>query len=107
MSTDFSASVTKGPFPAAPFAQNVVAGDKYLNITASVVIKSSEGYLAGIFVNSSSAGTLKLWDATTASGTVICNTFSPSVGWNSCPMHFSNALFATVGGALDCTFSYS
>ena len=107
MSTDFSASFTRGPYPAASFAQNVVAGDKYVNISASTLIKTGEGYLAGIFVNSSSSGTLKLWDATTASGNVICNTFSPSVGWNSCPMHFSNALFATVGGTLDCTFSYS
>ncbi len=107
MSTDFSASFTKGPVPAAQAIQNIAAGDKYVNISASAAIKSSEGYLAGIFVNSTTSGTLKLWDATTATGNVICNTFTPNLGWNPCPMHFSNALYATIGGTLDCTFTYS
>ena len=107
MSTNFTSSAPKGPVPAAPVIQNVMAGDKYLNITASSAIKLSEGYLAGIFVNSSTSGTLKLWDAATATGNVICNTFTPNLGWNSCPMHFSNALYATVGGTLDCTLAFS
>ena len=107
MSQNFSADYTRGPVPTGGFVQNVVAGDKYVNISASTLIKTGEGYLAGIFVNSTSSGTLKLWDATTGIAPIICNTFTPDLGWNSCPMHFSNALYATVGGTLDCTFSFS
>ncbi len=105
MSTDFSSQAT--PVPQAANFQPVVVGDKYVNGTATATIKTGEGWLAGIFVNSSSAGTLKLYDNTAASGTVICNTFSPVVGWNPCPMHFQKALHAVVGGTLDYTFVYA
>jgi hypothetical protein len=106
MSTDFSSQAT--PIPRAQFFQPVVAGDKYLNVTASGVIKASSGFLTGIFVNSTSAGTLKLYDnATAASGNVICNTFTPQTGWNPLPVHFQNGVYATVGGTLDCTFIYA
>lgn len=106
MSTDFSGNA-RGPFPVGPLAMQVVVGNKYVNLSATAIIKTGEGWLAGIFVNSGSAGTLVLYDNTAASGTLICNTFSPVVGWNPCPIHFSNGLYATVGGTLDCTLVYS
>ena len=102
MSTDFSAG--SGPIPQA---LQVIVGDKYVNLTGDAIVKTGEGWLAGIFANSSSAGTLKLYDNTAASGTVICNTFSPVVGWNPCPIHFMKGLYADFGGTLDATFVYS
>ena len=74
MSTDFSSQAT--PAPRAPFVQPITGGDRYVNITTSQAIKASSGWLTGVFVNSSTSGTLKLYDnPSAASGTVICNTF--------------------------------
>lgn len=83
---------------------------KYLNGTTSQLVKTGEGTLYGIIVNSHTSGTLKLWDNTTAAGTVIINTFSfPSgSGVYMLPqgVSFYTGLFATVGGTLDYTLLY-
>ena len=106
MSTDFSADY-KTP-AEAPFVQPVGGGLQYSNISASAVVKASAGNLAGFHVNSSSSGTVKLWDnASAGSGTVLINTYSPSVGWNPCPFRFRNGLYATLGGTIDLTFSFT
>lgn len=103
---DFSFQMTN-PAPRAPFIQPISGGGRYVNITTSQAIKASNGWLTGVFVNSSTSGTLKLYDnPSAASGTVICNTFTPSLGWNPLPVHFQLGLYATVGGTLDCTFIY-
>jgi len=107
MSTDFTGNANLGP-ERAPFLQPVVVARFYSNITGSQVIKGSPGTLAGIFDNSSTSGTLKLYDnATAGSGTVINNTFTPALGWNPNPAPFYNGLYATVGGTIDCTFYFN
>jgi hypothetical protein len=106
MSTNFTGNTGQHP-PTSAFSQPVMGGTAYLNITSSQAIKATSGILTGIFVNSSSSGTLKLYDNAAATGTVICNTFSPTVGWNPLPVMFQSGLYATVGGTLDCTFIYS
>lgn len=83
---------------------------KYLNGTTSQAIKSTAGTLYGIIVNSHTNGTLKLWDNTAGSGTVLMNTFTfPSgSGMYTFPMgvSFNTGLYATVGGTLDYTLLY-
>ena len=83
---------------------------KYLNGTTSQAIKSSAGALHGIVVNSHTSGTLKLWDNTAGSGTVLLNTITFAAGPNfiSFPMgiSFNTGLFATVGGTIDYTILY-
>ncbi len=107
MSTDFTGNAAQD-IAQSTFFQPVNVANLYLNVTSSQVIKGGPGFLAGIFVNSSTSGTLKFYDnATAASGAVICNTFTPSLGWNPCPIHFLQGLYATVGGTLDCTFCFS
>jgi len=106
MSTDFTAQ-SRGPVPVAPYAQPVVVGDKYLNMSATGTVKTGEGWMAGLFVNSSTSGTLKLYDMTAASGLVICNTFTPALGWNPIPIHFSNGLHMVLTGTMDWTVVYS
>lgn len=85
----------------------VCAGDKTLNGSTSQAVKTGAGELSGIHVNSSSSGTIKLWDNTSAAGTVLVNTYSATVGWNPMPMPFSTGLFITVGGTIDYTVVYS
>jgi hypothetical protein len=83
---------------------------KYLNGTTSQAIKSAAGALHGIVVNSHTSGTLKLWDNTAGSGTVLLNTITFAAGPNfiSFPMgiSFNTGLFATVGGTIDYTILY-
>ena len=104
---DFSEQLKSSP-ANAPFQQPVNLGDKYLNLTGSVAAIAKRGYLFGVFVASSSSGTLKFWDnPTAASGAVMVNTFTPDLGWNPCPFPFSTGLYVTVGGTIDCTLNFS
>jgi len=78
----------------------------YTNITSSSLIKTGAGVLKGIVVNSHTSGTLKLWDNTAGSGTVIFNTISFAAGPNFIKLpavEFSTGLYATVGGTADIT----
>ena len=79
----------------------------YVNLTASAAVKTGFGTLVGMYVNSTSAGTVKLYDNTAASGTVINNTITPAVGYH--PLGntaFNTGLYATLGGTIDVTFYY-
>lgn len=85
----------------------VTGGRSYLNVTASALAKTGDGELVGYFVASTSAGTVKLWDNTSAATTVLVNTFSPSPGWNPAPFHFKTGLYITIGGTIDLTLSFT
>jgi len=89
--------------------RRVAGGDKYVNLTASALVKTGDGELVGIFVASaSSTPTIKLWDNTSAATTVLVNTFTPSAGaWYSIPAHFTVGLYVTISGTVDCTVIYS
>ncbi len=80
---------------------------KYTNISASTLIKTGAGAVHGFIVNSHTSGTLKLWDNTSAAGTVICNTITLAAGPNfiTLPMgvSFNTGLYATIGGTADIT----
>lgn len=82
-------------------------GSTPVEIATSGVVSSVPCKVAGFFVNSTSSGTLKLWDnATAGSGTVLNNTISLStVGFYPLAnMQTVNGLYATIGGTLDVTF---
>lgn len=83
---------------------------KYSNISASTAVKSTEGTVYGVIVNSHTAGTLKLWDNTAASGTVIVNTFTFDTGSQvytfPAGVSFYTGLYATIGGTADITIIY-
>lgn len=78
----------------------------YTNLSASALIKTGAGVIKGIVVNSNTAGTLKLWDNTSAATTVIFNTYTFAAGSsviNLPAVEFSTGLFATIGGTADIT----
>jgi len=83
---------------------------KYVNGTASALIKTGRGTLRGIIVNSHTNGTLKLWDEVSAANTVIMNTFTFPAGSGvymfGDGISFYTGLYATVGGTLDYTLLY-
>lgn len=79
----------------------------YSNKTASALIKTGSGILVGMYVNSTSAGTIKFWDNTSAASTVINNTITPAIGYHNLgSAAFNTGLYATIGGTLDVTLYY-
>lgn len=81
----------------------------YKNITASGLVKTGYGTIAGVIINSHTSGTLKLWDNTSAATTTICNTMAFAVGERFVPLYnisFNTGLFATIAGVADITIVY-
>lgn len=79
----------------------------YKNLTASGLVKTGQGILVGMYVNSTSSGTIKFWDAVTATTPVINNTITPAVGFHWLGnANFTTGLYATIGGTLDVTLYY-
>ena len=78
------------------------------NLTASGQIKATGGVVFGFFVSASSSCTVKLWDNTAASGTVLLSTTAGLTAplWYSAKYTFANGLYATLAGTCDVTFSY-
>lgn len=88
-----------------PVPSAVAEGGDAINLTASAVAMNGPGYLVGIWVSSASATpTIKVWDNTAGSGTVIANTFTP-VGANfyRIPARLKTGCFVTISGTVDCT----
>lgn len=110
--TDGTATIvsTSNPLPVtgANGSFPVTGGASTLNGSSSQQVKGSAGSLIGIFVASSSSGTIKLWNNTAASGTVLVNTFSAAAAtWYPLPFPFSTGLYITVGGTIDYSISYT
>lgn len=84
---------------------------KYKNGTASALVKTGEGALHGIIVNSHTGGTIKFWDSLTAATTVLANTYTFPSGSGTYMFPpgiiFTTGLYATVGGTLDYTIIFS
>lgn len=79
----------------------------YKNLTASALVKTGTGRLVGMYVNSTSSGTIKFWDNTSGATTVINNTITPAVGYHNLgDIAFTIGLYATIGGTLDVTLHY-
>lgn len=80
---------------------------KYTNLTATGLIKTGSGMVKGFIINSHTNGTLKLWDAVTATTPVLMNTYTFTAGSGVVnfpeAIAFTKGLFATVGGTLDIT----
>lgn len=80
----------------------------YKNTDASVLVKTGVGKLRGIFVASSSQGTIKLWDSLTAATTILVNTFTATGAtyYDFADVLFGTGLYVTVGGSCDITIFY-
>lgn len=87
---------------------NVVKGTKSVNLSGSGLVLTGPGYLHGIFVASTTSGTIKVWDNTAGSGTVLVNTFTPTApGWYELPFAFSTGCYVTLANTIDITVSVS
>jgi len=77
---------------------SIVNGANSKTISGSQLLVSGNGVVYGFIVNSHSAGTLKLWDNTAASGRVLMNTFTFPTGSSvqrfPQPLNFHTGLYA-------------
>jgi hypothetical protein len=87
-------------------SQPVAEVGAYKNITATGVVTTGPCQLLGFYVNSTTVGTLVLRDGG-ASGTVMCGTITPAVGYHPFPANVGTSLHATEGGTLDVTFFFA
>jgi len=81
-----------------------------INLTASAIVKTGSGRLQGVVINSHTLGTLKLWDNTAGSGTVLFNTITFAAGERWIPFFgatFSTGCYATIGGTADITLMFN
>jgi len=81
----------------------------YKNISASGLVKTGNGKIKGIIINSHTGGTVKLWDAVSAAVPIICNTITFGAAERFIPLYdieFTVGLFATIGGTADITIVY-
>lgn len=82
----------------------VVESANYKNLTGTGQVTTTSGCLLGFYVNSTTSGTLVLRDGT-SSGTVMCGTITPAVGFHRFPAGYGvNGLHATIANTLDVTF---
>lgn len=85
-----------------------IKGTKHIDLAVSTnAVKNGPGILVGMYVNSTSSGTIKIYDSITQAGTVMNNTITPAVGPHSLfNGTFSTGLSITIGGTLDVTLYY-
>lgn len=84
--------------------QSVIQVSNPTRATASGLIWTGAGALAGIFVASASAASITVVDGLTGSGKLIVNTFTPAAAtWYAMPFFFAAGLFITIAGTIDCT----
>ncbi len=92
----------------AAYLTPIVGGDSYVNLSSSALVKTGEGHLIGIFVASSAAATIKVWDNTSAATTILVNTFTAIDGtWYPLPFKFKIGCYVTIAGTADLTVSFS
>ena len=83
-------------------------GMSYVMLTASALVRTGATTLKGFFVSSTTAGTIKIWDNTAASGTVLIDTITPTnLGWYDCGnLSAGTGVYVTLGGTISVTISY-
>ena len=77
----------------------------YVRLTGSGSVIAGEGVLCGMYVSSTSSGTVKLYDYLSATSTVINNTITPAIGYHNLGnVHCTTGCYCQTTGTIDVTF---
>lgn len=78
-------------------------------LTATGLVYTGPSVAVRVIVSSHTNGTLKLWDNTAGSGTVLVDTFTFPAGSGTYEFGVKGnvGIFATVGGTLAATLTYN
>ena len=75
-----------------------------INLTASGIVSKAACGLIGICVNSTSSGTIVIYNGQSASGTAISGTITPSAGFLAFPAYCPDGCYiAVIGGSINLT----
>lgn len=78
-----------------------------INLTDDGIVSSTAGNLIGFYVNSTNAGTMIVYNATTATN-AISGTITPAIGFHAFSAYCTNGCFVAIGGtALDVTLFFA
>ncbi|MDD5178333.1 MAG: hypothetical protein PHT54_03590 [Candidatus Nanoarchaeia archaeon] len=78
---------------------------KYIHLSGSGSVAGGECWVAGMYVNSTSSGTVKVYDYTSASGTIVNNTITPAIGYHNLGnVHCLTGCYIATTGTIDVTF---
>ncbi len=80
----------------------------YANLTASALVKEGPGKLKGMVVATTTGGTIKFWDQTSAAVPVLINTITPAAGssYDFREVQFTRGLYVTIANTIDVTIFY-
>ncbi len=80
-----------------------------INLTGTATVSIVSGTLLGFYVNSTTGGTivLRVGAAGASTGTAICGTITPAIGWHRYPAYCPSGCHATIANTLDVTFSFA
>lgn len=77
------------------------------HLSASGLVHTGPCRLSGIFVASTSSGTIKIYDGTNNTGTVVVNTFTPpAAGWYWMQFNFNVGMYVELANTIDITVSW-
>jgi hypothetical protein len=77
------------------------------NVTATANIKATTGQLIGFYVNSTTVGTIIIYDdAATGTTVPLSGTITPAIGFHRFPASFASGLYVAIGGTLNVTLFY-
>ena len=83
--------------------QQVESGAPIL-LADSGIVSSAAGTLLGFYVNSTSSGTIIIYNGTSASGTALDDTITPAIGWRAYPAYCpAGCYIAVTGGSINLT----
>jgi hypothetical protein len=75
-----------------------------VNLTVTAQLYATPCQLLGFYVNSTTAGTIILYDHPSSASNAITGTITPAIGWNAFPADLGQGLRAVIGGTLNVTF---
>ena len=82
----------------------------YAQLSASDVVKNSQGKIKGIFCSSVSGGTITVYDAEVASTAIkVIDTFTPVAGTNYNffdGINTKNGIYVVIASTVSCTIYY-
>lgn len=88
------------------FTSHTTQAGYWVRVTATGIVVAVPCQIIGFYVNSTSAGTIRMSDSASGAGSPVGGTITPPVGMQWMPAIFLNGLFVTIGGTLDVTFFY-
>lgn len=74
-----------------------------INLSASGIVSKVSGTLLGIYVASTTSGTVVVGDGATSAATAKTGTITPAVGYHAMNMYLPNGCYLTIGATINLT----